>query len=137
MIGVPPPKRGGRPADVAAHASHVAQEWEDVVETNVRKRMRELGIPEHQIGQPDYGGDGRWRAFDPYEREGGSNTTGVVDAGALNPDLFKNEQLATSPFRSPSPVSESLPVPRQMRSRSQATTRAKDGSAELLRMKGM
>ena len=30
-----------------------------------------------------------------------------------------------------------LPIPRQMRSRSQATTRAKDGSAELLRMKGM
>jgi len=92
MIGLPPSARGltGRPEDIAEHASQVAQEWEDVGETYVRKRMKELGIPESQIGQPDYGGDGRWRAFDPHEREGGKNTTGaVVDAGVLNPDLLK------------------------------------------------
>jgi hypothetical protein len=55
--------------------------------------MTELGIPDRQIGQPDYGGDGRWRAFDPYEREGGKNTIGaVVDSGVLNPELLKGKK---------------------------------------------
>ena len=45
MIGIPPSERGGRPADIAAHASQVAQEWEDVGERYVRRRMKELGIP--------------------------------------------------------------------------------------------
>jgi hypothetical protein len=93
MIGAPPSARGGRPANIALHASQVAQEWEDVGERYVRKRMEELGIPENQIGQPDYGGDGRWRAFDPRGRNGGENTTGVaIDSGALNPELFKGKK---------------------------------------------
>ena len=52
MIGLPPlaPGLTGRPADIAEHASQVAREWEDVAESYVRKRMRELGIPEGQIG---------------------------------------------------------------------------------------
>ena len=52
MIGLPPSARGltGRPADIAEHASQVAREWEDVAESYVQKRMRELGIPEGQIG---------------------------------------------------------------------------------------
>ena len=59
----------------------------------VRRRMKELGIPGDQIGQPDYGGDGRWQAFDPYERLGGKNTTGaVVDSGVLNPELLKGKK---------------------------------------------
>ena len=55
MIGLPPSARGltGRPKDIAEHASHVAQEWEDVGERYVRRRERELGIPENMIGQPD------------------------------------------------------------------------------------
>ena len=57
MIGIPLSQPGGRPADITAHASQVAQEWEDVGEGYVRRRMKELGIPDHQIGQPDYGGD--------------------------------------------------------------------------------
>jgi hypothetical protein len=90
MIGIPPSQRGGWPADIAAHASQVAQEWEDVGAGYVRRRMKELGIADHQIGQTDYGADGRWRAFDPYERQGGKNTTGVVvDSGVLNPILLK------------------------------------------------
>src|SRR5271155_4855106 len=93
MIGVPPSARGGRPADIAVHASQVAQEWEDVGERYVRRRMRELGIPENQIGQPDYGGDGRWRAFNPRGQKGGENTTGaVVDSGVLNPELLKGQK---------------------------------------------
>jgi hypothetical protein len=92
MIGLPPSARGltGRPTDIAEHASQVAQEWEGVGETYARRRMREVGIPPSQIGQPDYGGDGRWRPFDPYERQGGKNTTGaIVNSGVLNPDLLK------------------------------------------------
>jgi hypothetical protein len=44
-------------------------------------------------GQSDYGGDGRWRAFDPDKRIGGANTTGVVvDSGMLNPELLKGQK---------------------------------------------
>jgi hypothetical protein len=93
MIGPPPSARGGRPADPGLHASQIAQEWEDVGESYVRRRMRELGIPQDQIGQTDYGGDGRWRAFNPRGRGGGEITTGVVvDSGVLNPDLLKGEK---------------------------------------------
>jgi hypothetical protein len=70
----------------------VAQDWEDVGESYVRRRMRELGIPNEMIGQPSYGVDGRWRAFDPQGKEGGANTTGiVVDSGVLNPELLKGK----------------------------------------------
>ena len=86
MIGLAP-RRAVSPAgqrDIAEHASEVAREWDDVAESYVRRRRRELGVPENMIGQPDYGGDGRWRAFDPYEQEGGGNTTGIViDSGVL------------------------------------------------------
>jgi hypothetical protein len=95
MIGPPPSARGlsGRPQDVADHASAVAQEWEDVGERYARKRMRELGIPEGQIGQPAYDGDGKWRAFDPYTKTGGTNTTGaVVNSGVLNPELLRGQK---------------------------------------------
>jgi hypothetical protein len=93
MIGLPPSARSGRPADPGLHAIQIAQEWEDVARGYVRRRNRELGIPEHMNGQPDYAGDGRWIAFDPYEREGGRNTTGVVvDSGVLNPELLKGKK---------------------------------------------
>ena len=50
-----------------------------------RRRQFELGISEHTIGQPGYGGDGRWCAFNPAGMTKGSNTTGVVvDFGVLN-----------------------------------------------------
>ena len=55
--------------------------------------MEKLGIPQHERGQPDYDGDGRWRAFDPTGRKGGANTTGaVVDSGVLNPELLKGQK---------------------------------------------
>jgi hypothetical protein len=93
MTGLPPSARGGRPADIAQHASQLAQEWEDVGESYVERRNRELGIPNHMNGQPDYAGDGRWHHFDPYEREGGTNTTGVVvNSGVLNPALLKGQK---------------------------------------------
>ena len=59
----------------------------------VCRRNRELGIPEPMNGQPGYGGDGKWRAFNPRGMTGGSNTTGVVvDSGILNPDLLKGQK---------------------------------------------
>lgn len=62
-------------------------------ESYVSRRNRELGIPRHMNGEPDYGGDGIWRAFNPRGATGGNNTTGVsVDSGVLNPDLLKGKK---------------------------------------------
>ena len=33
--------------------------------------MGELGIPDNQIGQPDYDGDGHWRSRDVNRHRGG------------------------------------------------------------------
>ena len=75
------------------HAQDFAHRWRDKLEEYVTVRMEELGIPIEMIGQPDYDGDGRWHAFDPYGRKGGANTTGVVvDSGILNPDLLKGKK---------------------------------------------
>jgi hypothetical protein len=93
MIGEPPSARVGRPAHPGLHAQQIAREWEEIGESYTRRRMRELGIPEHQHGHPEFEGDGRWHAFDPYGRKGGANTTGVVvDSGVLNPDLLKGHK---------------------------------------------
>jgi len=92
MIGLPPSARGltGRPVDLTLHAKAVAWEWDDAAESYVQKRMRELGIPDHQIGAPDYRRRGEKHAFLPDETIGGSNGTGrrlFVDSGVLNPEL--------------------------------------------------
>ncbi len=93
MIGTPPSARGGRPADIAEHASQVAREWSDVGERYVERRNRELGIPDPMNGQPNFTGDGRWHHFDPYGQQGGANTTGVVvDSGVLNPERLKGQK---------------------------------------------
>jgi hypothetical protein len=92
MIGLPPSARGltGRPADPRAHAKQLAREWEDVAESYIRQRMRQLEIPDHQIGAPDYERGGVRRVFLADESLGGSCVTGrrlFVDSGVLNPDL--------------------------------------------------
>jgi hypothetical protein len=56
--------------------------------------MRELGIPDHQVGAPDYDRGGIKRAFMPGEIIGGSHGTGrrlFVDSGTLNPQLNADE----------------------------------------------
>jgi hypothetical protein len=81
------------PTDPAEHAKQFARTWSDKLEEHCTIRMQELGIPDDMNGQPDYDGDGRWRAFNPYGRQGGENTTGcVVDSGVLNPDLLKGQK---------------------------------------------
>ena len=69
------------PRDGAEHAQEFARTWADKLEEYCTIRMQELGIPDNMNGQPDYGGDGSWHAFDPFEHQGGKNTGVVVDSG--------------------------------------------------------
>ena len=81
------------PSDPADHAEDFAHRWRDKLEEHCSLRMEALGIPDGMNGPPDYDGDGRWMVFNPYGRQGGENTTGVViDSGVLNPDLLKGEK---------------------------------------------
>jgi hypothetical protein len=83
------------PRDPAEHAEQFAREWRDKLEEYCSVPMQELGIPDNMNGQPDYDGDGKWHAFDPAGRTGGSNTTGVViDSGVLNPEVLRGEKGA-------------------------------------------
>jgi hypothetical protein len=79
--------------DPADHARDFARRWEDKLEEHCAVRMQQLGITDNMNGQPDYGRDGQWRAFDYRDGEGGRNTTGVVvDSGVLNPVLLKGQK---------------------------------------------
>ena len=81
------------PSDPADHAQDFAHRWADRLERYCALRMEALGLPGDKIGEPDYDGDGRWRAFNPYGRKGGGTVTGVVvDSGVLNPDLLKRKK---------------------------------------------
>jgi len=91
MIGTPPSARfPAIPPDSAEHAVRSAHEWADVAEAYTQKRMRELGIPERQIGAPDHERASVRHAFLPDETNGGTNdfaTRLFVDSGVLNPEL--------------------------------------------------
>jgi hypothetical protein len=92
MIGPSPSERGlpAVPANKAAHAQQVAREWRDVAETYIRRRMKELGIPEEMIGAGDAYRGIPPRAFEPEEQTGGYITTGItINSGCLNLDLLK------------------------------------------------
>jgi hypothetical protein len=91
MFGPSPSERGlpAIPADPAEHARRVAREWQDVAESFVRRRMKELGIPPERIGSPDYRFGADKLAFNPHELDaGGVAPDGRinVDAGVLNPE---------------------------------------------------
>ena len=66
------------PSDPSDHAHEFARTWADELEEHCTIRMQELGIPDNMNGQPDYDGNGQWRAFNPDGRQGRENTTGVV-----------------------------------------------------------
>ena len=93
MIGEPPAARyPAIPADSAEHAAQSSREWQDVLETYAKRRLRELGIPEEQIGSNDHKHGLVQAAFNPYEGIGGSvGTIGEInlDSGVLNPDLMR------------------------------------------------
>jgi len=81
------------PSDPAEHAEDFAYRWRDRLEEYCALRREALGIPDEMLGQPNYGGDGRWQAFDPHGREGVTNTTGVVvNSGVLNPELLQGKK---------------------------------------------
>ena len=65
------------PVEPAVHAVQFAQDWFDRLEFHARRRMRELGIPEHRIGAYDIDFNFRHAAFHPKERTGGSSSPGA------------------------------------------------------------
>lgn len=76
--------------DPASHATDFATRNADAFERIVQKRMRDVGVPEHLIGDIPIGGGIR-RAFIPEEEMGGGVTLGQginVDSGVLNPYLL-------------------------------------------------
>jgi hypothetical protein len=94
VIGMPPSARfPAIPTDPAKHALRSAHEWADVAETYVQERMRQLGIPERQIGVRSRERNYRRVAFIPSEGDGGGITRdGInVDSGVLNPQLNAEE----------------------------------------------
>lgn len=98
MIGPSPSERGlpAVPADPAEHARRVAREWNDVAESYARRRMKELGIPEHRIGSSDHRHGLGASAFNPHECDaGGVSPDGRVnvDAGVLNPEQMSHLAL--------------------------------------------
>jgi hypothetical protein len=79
------------PADPTEHAVQFAQDWYDRLEFHARRRMRELGIPEHRIGAYDLDFDFRRAAFFPKEVSGGAHSPGArinLNSGILNPELL-------------------------------------------------
>ncbi len=81
------------PSDPADHAEDFAHRWRDKLEEYCAVRMEKLGLPDDKIGSSPLNRPGRWRAFDPEERTGGSIERGVVvNSGCLNPDLMKGQR---------------------------------------------
>jgi hypothetical protein len=79
------------PADPAEHARQFAGEWADRLESYTRRRMREVGVPEHLIGTVDVENRIERRAFFPHQGIGGENIhrRGInLDSGILNPALL-------------------------------------------------
>ena len=104
LTGPSPSERGlpAVPADPAEHARRVAREWHDVGETYVRRRMKELGIPDAMIGSSDHKRGGERHAFFPDEKDGGGVAPGgriSVDSGVLTPELHPAREWADETLR--------------------------------------
>jgi hypothetical protein len=79
-------------ANPIAHATDFATRNADALEQIVQQRMRDVGVPDHLIGDIPLGGGVR-RAFHPAAETGGGVTVGRginVDSGVLNPELLGN-----------------------------------------------
>jgi hypothetical protein len=94
MIGIPPSARRilAIPADPAEHAKDFADRYYEPLEAIVRKRMREVGVPEDRIGMLDVDNGFRLAAFHTKRLEGGGvhPPTGRInlDAGLFKPGLL-------------------------------------------------
>lgn len=76
--------------DPAADATDFSTRNADALERIVRQRMRDVGVPDHLIGDMPLGGGPR-RAFHPQAGDGGGVTVGRginVDSGVFNPNLL-------------------------------------------------
>lgn len=79
------------PADPDEHARQFAVEWADRLEVYARRRMREVGVPDHLIGTVDVDNRIERRAFFPHQCTGGDNIhrRGInLDSGIFNPALL-------------------------------------------------
>jgi hypothetical protein len=79
------------PPSAADHAEQFAFAWYDLLESITRKRLRDLGIPDHQIGALDHDFGLRLAAFHPKERTGGGISPGArinLNSGVFNPELL-------------------------------------------------
>ena len=80
------------PQDPADHAEDFARRYPFPLDQYCAIRMRELGIPDNQLGADDPFNRTPWRAFVPEGRTGGQITTGItVNSGVLNPELLKGK----------------------------------------------
>jgi hypothetical protein len=95
MIGLPPSARGLKaiPDDIDEHAKDFATRYWELLEAIVRKRMREVGVPEDRIGMIDPDRDFRLAAFHPEQLAGGGvhPPTGRInlDAGIFRPGILE------------------------------------------------
>jgi hypothetical protein len=96
MIGLPPsaryPARRVVPDDPVEHAMDFCARYAEILEAIVRKRMREVGVPEDRIGMIDPDFNYRLAAFHPLRTDGGGVhlPTGRInlDAGLFMPGLL-------------------------------------------------
>jgi hypothetical protein len=93
MIGTPPSRRRAVPEDSADHAADFAERYAVALDRYCTIRMQELRIPRDKQGADDLRPYMKRCAFDPYGRDGGGITSGIVlNSGVLNPDLLKGKK---------------------------------------------
>jgi hypothetical protein len=94
MIGLAPSARGLKPipSEIDEHAKDFANRYWGLLEAIVRKRMRDVGVPENRIGMLDTDNNSRLAAFHPSRTLGGEvhHQTGRInlDAGIFIPGLL-------------------------------------------------
>jgi hypothetical protein len=92
MIGPSPSERGlpAVPADPTEHAVRFSRLWQDRIEPEAGRIMREVGIPPDRIGSRDIENGVRRNFFPDEGGGGGFGTDGGInlDSGIFNPALM-------------------------------------------------
>ncbi len=93
MIGPSPSERGlpAVPTEPVGHAVQFSGYWQDRIEPEAGRIMREVGIPPDRIGGRDIAGGFRLNFF-PDERDGGLGVDGGInlDSGIFNPEQMSH-----------------------------------------------